>query len=170
MSALYDASVPLYLRGLNGLLTILDKAAAHSAGGDPSALLGMPIAVKLNPMAGQVVSACNRAGRDPRMVLGQEVVKREKPEPTFSALKGRVAETMEFLRGIDVGEMNRAGDGSVTLGSKERGNLRSMNAVDFILMSSIPQFFFHLTTTYVILRHNGVALRKPDFLGSDAPS
>lgn len=170
MAELYAASIPLFQRGLNGLRIMLGKAADHESAAGSGTLLDKEIAVRLRPLAGQVVSACNRAGNDTRRVLGREIPKAPKPDQTYAALNARVAETAAFVDSIDTAEMNRAGGGSITLGSAEKGNLRTMGSTDFMLMSSIPQFFFHLTTIYVILRHNGVALRKPDFLGSDAPS
>lgn len=170
MFAFHEATVPVFQRGLNGLRTILAKASNHTGGDEAPPILTKEIAERLRPLAGQVVSACNRAGTDTRRVLGRELLKLPKPDATYTALNARIAETMEYLATIDPAEMNAAASGTVTLGSAEKGNLRTMPSVDFILMSSIPQFFFHLTTIYVILRHNGVALRKPDFLGSDAPS
>lgn len=162
----YYASVPVYQRGLNGLLTILAKANDPTETGmEAPDLLGRTVAERLNPVSGQVVSACNRAGNDMRKALGHEVVKKPPPEPTYEAMKGRVDETKAFLDALPLDEVEQAAAREITLGSAAKGNLRTLSIPDYIIARSIPQFFFHLTTAYVTLRHAGLSLRKPDFLG-----
>lgn len=166
MSSLYEASVPVYRRGLTGLRTILEKAEGQAGEADPSRLLSLSIAERLSPVSAHVHSACSRAMMDTRRVLGVSGPRLPKPQSTFGSLYACIAETDRFLEGVRRDDLDRAGDGTVTVGPKKDGTVETTIGREFLLTNSIPQFFFHLTTIYVIFRSNGVALRKPDFLGT----
>lgn len=162
----YDATVPVYRRGLNGLLTLLARAN-ESSGPDANPLdyLGSTAAEPLRPISGQIVISCHKAGNDMRRVLGRPVLNWPSVELTFAGVNQRIHETCDFLAGLGVDEVVQAQQATVTLGSAAKGNLRTMPATDFILARSLPQFFFHLTAVYVTLRQAGVKIGKPDFLG-----
>lgn len=168
MRTLFDASIPLYQRGLNGLRIILEKGVEHQARTGASGAFVADGDGRLTPLAGHVVAACARPSIDLRRVLGREIVQRPPPEANVEALSARIAETGTFLETIAPETLNAAGERSLTLGSAEERTLRTVRSTDFILTQSIPQFFYHLTAVYVILRYNGVSLRKPDFLGGSA--
>lgn len=165
-SSLYEASIPLYQRGLSGLRVILARARTHSGDGSPDELLNSGIADRLNTLAGQVASACNRASADVRRVLGVATVRPKKSPRTFAELDTLIAQTVAFLDSVDAEILDAAASNQITIGSAEKGNARTIGSTEYVLLNSIPQFYFHLTTVYVILRYNGIPLRKPDFLGS----
>lgn len=164
---LYDASVPLYERGLGGLRLILDKAELQAKRGGEAHLLALSIADRLNPVTSHVQAACRRAALDTRQVVGLESVRLPKTEPSFRSLFACIDATRHALAVIDRAAMDAVAADVISLGSAEKGTLRAMTGFEFLLTNSLPQFFFHLTNVYLILRANGIDLRKPDFLGGD---
>lgn len=168
--SLYEASIPLYNRGLNGLRLILGRARVHAGGDSESSLLTSGVDDRLNTLAGQVVLACHRAATDIRRVLGFEVGKRPKPPASFDDMDRLIGQTTALLDSVDADALNGVQGSKIAVGSAQKGTRRMIGATEFILLHSIPQFYFHLTTAYVILRYNGVPLRKPDFLGSSGPT
>jgi hypothetical protein len=163
--SLYNASVPVMLQMLGGLSGALDKAAAHCAERkiEPAALLTARLYPNMYPFQKQVQVASDWARNTAGRLAGVEIQKIADDEKSFDDLKGRISKSVDFLRSVDEGAVNSGADRDVrwTAGP----NTREMNGADFLLHQALPQFLFHVTTAYAILRHNGVELAKRDFMG-----
>mgnify|MGYP001230990173 CR=1 FL=1 len=165
MPSLYDASVPVLIRGLNNLSAILDKAEAHAAAGGPSTdvLAEMRLAPDMLPLARQIHLASDSAKGCGARLAGVPVPSYPDTEKTFAELKQRIARTVDFLEGLDAAQVDGAEDRTVTL--KLGGKDVAFTARDYLFGFVVPNFFFHVTTAYAILRHAGVPLGKRDYLG-----
>jgi uncharacterized protein len=163
--SLYNASVPVMLQMLGGLSGVVDKAAAYCTDKkiDPSTLLTARLYPNMFMFQKQVQVAsdwaCNTAGR----LAGVEIPKLPDDERTFEDLKGRIARSIDFLKSVNAAAIDSGAERDVrwTAGP----NTREMKGADFLFHQALPQFFFHVTTAYDILRHNGVELAKRDYMG-----
>jgi uncharacterized protein len=166
--SLYEASVPVYVRQLNALSAILEKAAAYAAEQKigPSALLEARLYPDMLPLVTQVQAACNHARRGAARLSGAEPGKVHDNATTFADLHALIAKTVELLKQVDAKKMDGMEDREVTFPVGERQ--MTMSADDYLLQFSMPNFYFHLTTTYCILRHNGLEIGKGDFMGQAA--
>ena len=166
--SIYEASIPVYLRQLNALSAILAKAAAYSAERkiDPAALINARLYPDMIPLAGQVQSACNHARRGAARLSGAEPERVEDKESTFAELQALIARTVESLKRMDPKKMEGMETGTVTFPSGDRKT--TMSAPDYLHHFSMPNFYFHVTTAYAILRHNGLEIGKADFMGQKA--
>lgn len=158
--SLYDASVPVYLRGLRGLSRALEDASAFAArrGLDAAALLKAPIVEGFLAAGLQAEAACAHASGDLARVLGDRARARPVGAMTFEILAVIAAETIAGLERIDRGRLDRAAATTLVEGTE------AMTGFDYILHHSIPHFYFHLTAMNLILRHHGVEAGDPDFL------
>jgi hypothetical protein len=164
---IYDASIPVYLRLLKALSANIDKAAAHASEHKikPEALITARLYPDMFTFAEQVRSACNHAVRGGARLTGTSPPSFDGKDATFDELKARVAWTLEFLGGLPANQFAGAEDREVVFPT---GNTeRRLSGRDYLLAFSMPNFMFHATTAYDILRHNGVPLHKADFIGSD---
>jgi uncharacterized protein len=161
-----EASQAVFLQMLNALSANLDKAAAHAKakGIDPSELVNARLAPDMFPLARQVQIATDHAKGATARLSGRENPKYEDNEATFDELKARIAKTLVFVKSVPASEIDGSGDKDVTI--PVRGEPRTMKGHHYLLHSALPNFFFHVTTAYDILRHNGVEVGKRDFLGS----
>lgn len=162
---MYDASVSVFNRTLTALSAILDKAAAHAEakGFDPAILLNDRLAPDMFTLTRQVQIACDTAKGAGARLAGLEVPKHEDSEATVAELKARIAKTLAFVNGIPA---------AAFAGSEDRGVVLQMRkqTVEFVgrtylFEHALPNLFFHVTTAYAILRHNGVEIGKGDYLG-----
>jgi hypothetical protein len=166
--SLYDASIPLFVRGFAQLSAILDKAAAHAAAKaiDPSVLLNARLYPDMYPLIGQVQIASDSAKFAGARLAGIQGPSFPDTETTFDELQQRIAKTVAFLNGIDpsaiVGQEGR----EIVL-KRQSGDIHLTGAA-YLQGQALPNFYFHLVTAYDILRHNGVELGKSDFLGKPA--
>jgi len=164
--SMYQASIPVFIRVLNNLSAILDKAAAHAAAKkiDPSVLINARLAPDMFPLSRQVQIATDGVKGCAARLAGVEVPSFPDTETTFAELKARVAKTVDFLKSVDAGQI----DGSETrqISLKFGGQPTSFGGQDYLLTFVYPHVLFHVTTAYDILRHNGVELGKMDYLGS----
>ncbi len=164
--SLYDLTVPVYDRRLKALSAILDKAAAHAEAKkiDPSAFMTDRLYPDMFPFWLQVQAACDHAKNSVARLIGVELPIFDQTEQSFDGLKDRIARTLAFTNGVDRAAFDGAETRVVklTLGGKER----EMAGLDYFVNSGLPNFYFHLTTAYGILRHNGVEIGKRDFLGN----
>ena len=164
--SMYQASVPVFLQGLTSLSAILDKAAAQAAERriDPSVLLNDRLAPDMLPFTRQAQIASDHAKGATARLAGTEVPKFEDVEKTFDELKQRVSRVTAFVRGFDTAQIDGSEEREITLpiGS----NTMTFTGQAYLLHFALPNFFFHLTTAYAILRHNGIAIGKRDFIGS----
>lgn len=162
--SLYAYYVPPMLRGLSSLSKILDKAEAHAAAKkiEPSVLLSARLYPDMYPLTRQVQIACDMARRGAIRLAGGEPPSVPDTETTFDELRARIAATIAAVKAIPESAFDGAEARDLTI--KVRGNDMVFSGLDFVRIWSLPNFYFHVTTAYAILRHNGVELGKPDFL------
>jgi len=161
----YDVSVPVFLRGLRQLAHVLDKGLAHAkeSGGDADALVNAKLAPDMFTLAGQVQSATDAAKLGTARIAGLSAPAFADDETTFAQLQERVAKTIAWLQTVERSAIDGHEDRAVTL--KIRGEELQMQAQPYLLQFSLPNFFFHVTTAYGVLRHSSVPVGKRDYLG-----
>ncbi|MGZ4978009.1 MAG: DUF1993 domain-containing protein [Methylobacter sp.] len=162
---MYQASIPVFLRMLGNLSAILDKAAAHAEAKkiDPSIFINARLAPDMFPLSRQVQIATDMDKGCAARLAGIEVPSYEDNEATFAELQARIDKTKTFIQSVSASQIDGSEERQVTLkfGSRELGFLGQAYLLDFVL----PNFYFHITTTYSILRHNGVEIGKKDYTG-----
>lgn len=163
--SLYDVSVPVFIRGLGQLTHILDKGLAHAqeAGIDPSELVSARLAPDMFTLAGQVQSASDAAKFGTARLAGVTAPSFADDETTYAQLQARIAKTVDYLQTVDRSLIDGAEEREITM--KVRGTELKFPAQRYLLQFSLPNFFFHVTTAYDVLRHSGVPVGKPDYLG-----
>ncbi len=164
--SIYDASVPVMLRGLTNLSKILDKAAAQAKSEDKplSDLTGATLAADMKPLTFQIQSASDAAKGCAARLAGIEAPSMPDTETTFPELQQRLQKTIAFLNTIKPEQLAGAEDREIVL--KFPNGEFKFNGRDFLANFSLPNYFFHVTTAYAILRHKGIAIGKMDFLGA----
>ena len=164
--SMYQASVPVFLQGLKGLGAVLDKAAAHAAerGFDPSALLQARLYPDMFPLTRQVQIAADFAKGAAGRLAGDDFPAWPDDETSFEALKARVEKTIAYLETLPANRIDGSEDRDITL--VRRGETSVVKGQAYLLEQAMPNFYFHITTAYAILRHNGVEIGKKDFLGT----
>jgi hypothetical protein len=164
--SMYQASVPAFLQMLNSLSAILDKAEAFAAERkiDPAVLLSYRLAPDMFALSRQVQIATDHAKGCCARLAGIEVPKYADDETTFAALKARIARTIDFVQGFKPGDIDGSDERDITItaGSRELRFKGQQYLVHFVL----PNFYFHVTTAYDILRHCGLPIGKRDFIGA----
>jgi hypothetical protein len=162
---MYSASVPVFQHMLKNLSHILDKGAAHAEARkfDPSSLTTFRLAPDMLPFTRQILIACDAAKLAVARIGGIDAPKFEDTEQTFPELKARVQKTLDFLATVQPAQLDGTDDKEITF-PVGRERTRTMKAEDYLKTWAIPNFFFHVTTAYAILRHNGVELGKQDYL------
>ena len=163
---LYQASVPQFIRMLGNLKGILEKAAAHAAAKkiDESALLGARLFPDMFPLTRQVHIATDFARGTSARLSGVEPPAVEDKEQSFAELVARVDVAIAYVKSLPAANFEGAATRQIT--RKVRGVDKSFAGTDYLFQYSLPNFYFHLTTTYAILRHNGVEIGKGDFVGT----
>ena len=161
----YDAAIPPMIRGLENLSAIIDKAVAQagSEGKDLNTLLEARLAPDMLPFTRQIQIASDTAKGCAARVVGNEPPGFPDEEKSFPELKARLAKTVEYLMSFTPDQFEGAEARTVTL-KFPNGEMR-FSGRDFLTGFALPNFFFHLTTAYALLRHNGIAIGKMDFLG-----
>jgi hypothetical protein len=164
--SLYDVSVPRFAAMLRNLSAILDKADAHCAARkiDPLALTQARLFPDMFPMARQVQIACDTAKGAAARLAGLEIPKHEDTERTFAELKARIEKTLAFVESVRREQVDGSEAREVVLKMRER-EVR-FTGQQYLLGHAWPNFYFHVTTAYNLLRHGGVELAKRDFLGN----
>ena len=162
---MYTLSAPLFIRMLRNLEGVLDKGAAHAAARkiDPAVLVNARLFPDMFPLTAQVRIAGDFAKGAVARLAGSEPPKYEDNEATFDDLKARIAKTIAYVEGFRPEQFDGADTRTVTI--KMRGEDKSFDGVTYLANIVLPNFYFHLTTAYDILRHNGVELGKRDFIG-----
>lgn len=163
---MYDACVPVFTQMLGSLGTILDKTAMHVAEKklEESAFLQARLYPDMYTLARQVRQASDFGRNAPGRLAGVEL----RPFPavdatSFAELKDRVARSLDFVQGFRREQIDGTEDKDITWMAGDQQ--RSMKGRAYLLHFSLPHFFFHTTTAYAILRHNGVEVGKRDFIG-----
>jgi hypothetical protein len=157
----------VFVQGLTALNAVMDKAIAHMAERkiDPAALLTYRLYPDMLPFKRQVQVACEFAkGGVGRLAGDESMPTYDNSEASFEDLKGRIAATIAYVQSIDASRLEGAEDRTVTLTRGE--TVQTFKGGEYLLGQSMPNFYFHLTTAYAILRHNGVEIGKKDFLGT----
>ena len=162
---IYDASVPVYIRRLEALWEILDKAAGYASRRkiDPAALIQARLYPDMLPLGRQVQIACGHAIRGASRLMGAEPKSIDSKASSFDDLKDLIASTLEFLKNVDAKKMEGMGSREITFPVGE--DKRTLKGWDYLLQFSMPNFYFHVTTAYDILRNNGLEVGKADFMG-----
>src|SRR5215472_1898042 len=162
--SMYRASVPVFQQMLTCLSTVLDKAAAYAAARkiDPQVLLNARLYPDMFSLTRQVQIASDFAKGAVARLAGQEPPKYEDNETSFEELKARIARTLGFISEFKPSQIDGSEERDITL--VLGGNQRKFKGESYLVNFVIPNFLFHTTTTYAILRHNGVELGKRDFM------
>lgn len=163
--SLYSASVPVFTRMLTNLTRILDLAEANAAERKIKleVLVAARLAPDMHPLSFQVQSATDRTKFFLARITGRTAPSWPDDEKTFDELRARIRKALDYLAGYAPGDVEGLEEKLVTL--KVRGEDVEVRAVDYLFNNVYPNFFFHVTTAYDILRHNGVPLGKRDFVG-----
>jgi len=164
--SMYQASAPRFVNTLKNLSAILDKAQAHADAKkiDPRALTAARLFPDMFPMSRQVQSACDTAKGAVARLAGVEIPVHEDTEQTFEELKARIAKTIAFINTIKPAQVDGSEDREVVL--KFRSGEVKFKGMQYLLGHALPNFYFHATTAYDILRHNGVEVGKRDYIGT----
>ena len=164
--SLYSSSVPVFQRMLSNLSYFLDKAAANAATRkiDTTVLVAARLAPDMLPFASQVRIACDASKLAVSRVVGIEAPKFEDNETTFEQLQTRIQNTLAYLASVKPEQLNGLDDKQITFPVGRDGATRTLSGEDYIKHWATPNMYFHVTTAYNILRHNGVDLGKTDFL------
>ena len=163
--SIYQASVPVFVRRLQALSAILDKAAVYASKRkiDPAALIQARLYPDMLPLARQVQISCSHALRGAARLTGAEPMNLDDKAGSFDELKALIAKTLEFLKSVDATKMEGAEDRDITFPVGDR--TQTMKGGDYLSHFSMPNFYFHVTTAYDILRNNGLEIGKADFMG-----
>jgi hypothetical protein len=161
-----SSSVPAFEIGLSALSGVLDKAAAFAQARriDQSVLLQTRLFPDMFPLVQQVQTAADIAKKGASRLASVEPPAYQDNETTIDQLKDRLAKTAAYLKTIDAKKIDESGDREITfpLGPTRKGH---MNGADYLNHFLLPNFYFHVTTAYAILRHCGVEIGKQDFFG-----
>jgi len=165
-SMLYQLTVPMFsaaLKNLSTCLTLGEKNAADRSI-DPNVFLTARLAPDMLPLTRQVQIATDNAKGAACRLSGREVPSWADEEKTFAEIQGRIEKARDLLKSVPEAEFAGSEKRSITL--KLRSGEITFDGITYVTRFAIPNFFFHVTTAYDILRHNGVPLGKPDFLGN----
>jgi hypothetical protein len=162
--SMYQASVPVFIRTLENLSALLDKAVAHAEAKkfDPAVLLTARLAPDMHPLTRQVQMVSDTAKGLTRLA-GNEPPSFPDTEQTIPELQARIAKTIDFLKSLKPEQIDGSEERKVIM--KAGGHEIPFTGMNFLFGFSIPNLFFHVTTAYAILRHNGVDVGKRDYLG-----
>lgn len=164
--SMYQASVPRFVNILGNLSNILDKAQVHVDAKklDTATLTTYRLFPDMLPMTTQVQIACDTAKGVVARLAGVEIPVYEDNETTLADLKARIAKTIAFIQTVTPGQIDGTEDKEIVI---KRGDKEThYNGMQFLLGHALPNFYFHVTTTYNILRHNGIEIGKRDYLGN----
>jgi len=163
--SMYGMSVPIFTRMLTNLLAIMDKAEAYSGERkfDSVVLADGRLAPDMIPLRGQIMIATDHVKGCVSRLSGKEVPSWPDTEKTFDELRARIQKALDLLAAVQPEELDGSEDRQITL--KVGGNDATMRGEDYLVQRVLPNFFFHVTTAYAILRHNGVPIGKRDYIG-----
>lgn len=161
---LYEITVPQFLKMLHNLSLILDKAQrnAEARKFEVDVLLNSRLAPDMFNFVRQIQITCDTAKLCASRLTGKEAPVNEDKEKTLPELKARIEQTMGYLQTVSAADFKGAEEKHI---SQPRWEGKYLNGHEFVLQHAIPNFYFHLTTAYAILRSQGVDVGKKDFLG-----
>jgi uncharacterized protein len=163
---LYQATVPVFVQTLGSLDAIMDKASAYAEAHkiDPTVLLSSRLRPDMLALVRQAQIVCDNAKNMVGRLAGGEVPKFEDNETTFAEIKARIKKTLDYINSVKASDIEAGETREIVFPIGP--NKMKMKGADYIFHFALPNFYFHLTTAYAILRHNGVELGKRDFLGA----
>jgi len=164
--SMHSASIPYFVRALNNLSAILEKGAAHAQEKDidPSILVTDRLFPDMFPLSRQVQIACDVSKGAAARISGIEAPSHEDNESSFEELIARINKTIEFLNSLPTDKINGTEEKEIKF---QAGPYElDFTGATYLSMWALPNIYFHVTTTYNILRHNGVALGKIDYVGA----
>ncbi|MEP7244789.1 MAG: DUF1993 domain-containing protein [Gammaproteobacteria bacterium] len=164
-TSMYQTAIPTFTRVLNNLVAILEKGAAHAEARkiEPAALLNARLYPDMFPLSRQVQLTTESAISGVSRIAGVEVPTYENNESSFADLVARIRKTITQLEAIKPEQLDGTEDKTVTW--QTRSSTKHMLGLPYLLNHTMPNVFFHATTAYNILRHNGVEVGKMDYLG-----
>ncbi len=164
---MHATSVPVFQQMLGALSRVLGKAQAHASAKniDPAALLQARLYPDMLPLLRQVQIACDFAKGVSARLAGVEVPAMADDEQSFEQLQARVAAVLAFVGGLDAAAFEQAATREIVTQAGTPKEKR-FTGQDYLLTYGLPHFFFHVTTAYALLRHNGVEVGKKDYLGT----
>lgn len=163
--SMYQASVPVFVRMLTNLKAILNKAAAYAQARkiDETALLNARLFPDMFPFTRQVQLACDFARGTAARLAGKEPPALEDTEKTLAELIARIDRSLDYIRGIASREIE--GSEAREIVRPVRGEPKKFTGLNYLIQYALPNFFFHTTTAYAILRHSGLEIGKADYIG-----
>ncbi len=164
--SMYQASAPRFANALRNLSAILDKAQAHAEAKklDPAVAGGLRLIADMLPLSRQVHIACDTAKGAVARLAGVEIPKYEDTEQTIPELKARIAKTLDFIGSVPAAKIDGSEEREVVM--KMRGQDVKFTGLQYLMGHAYPNFYFHCTTAYNILRANGVEIGKRDYIGN----
>ena len=165
-----QASLPVFEIGLTALSGVLDKAEAHAAARkfDTAVYLGARLAPDMLPFTNQIQIACDAVKFGVARLSGAEAPKFADDEASFADLRARVRKTIDFIESVPAAQIDGTETKDVVV--PRRDGSMTLKGETYLKTFVLPNFFFHVTTAYALLRHNGVELGKADFLGPMQPA
>ena len=165
--SMYKASVPVFVQFLTSLSAVLDKAAAYAEAKkvEPAVLLNTRLAPDMVPLVRQGRAATDHAINACGRLAGADMPSFANAETTIPELKDRIAKTIDFLKGLKPAQIDGSEDKAIKI-TFPSGATREFTGQSLLLTNSLPNFYFHCTTAYDILRHCGIELGKRDFMGT----
>src|SRR4029079_14477143 len=163
--SMYTASVPVFIQHLNGLSSVLDKAAAYAAARkiNEADLLNMRLSPDMFNLTRQVRAATDQAANTAGRLSGKELRKFANDETTIAQLKERITKTIAYLKSVKASEVDGTEGKDISIASPN--GTRQFTGQSLLLGNALPNFYFHATTAYDIVRQCGVELGKGDFMG-----
>jgi hypothetical protein len=164
--SMYDISIPALTRGLANMSAFLDKAAAHAEAKkfDTLVLAQARLFPDMHPLTRQVQIACDTAKGAGARLAQLEIPKHPDTEATFPELKARIAKTLEFLKSITPAQVQGAESREIEI--KFPNGAWKFTGISYVTDFALPNFYFHVSMVYALLRSNGVDVGKGDFLGA----
>ena len=168
--SMHSASVPIFVRMLGNLTTWLDKAESHAAARkfDTSVYLSARLAPDMLPFTNQIQIACDAVKFGIARLSGVEAPKFADDEASLADLRTRVRKTIDFIQSVPAAQIDGTEAKDVVV--PRRDGSMTLKGETYLKNFVLPNFFFHVTTAYALLRHNGVELGKADFLGPMQPA
>jgi hypothetical protein len=164
--SMYQASAPRFANTLRNLSAILDKGQAHCEAKkiEPAVMGGMRLIADMLPLTNQVQIACDTAKGAVARLAGVEIPKYQDTEQTLAELKQRIAKTIDFILSVKPDSIEGSEDKDIVirLGGKDT----TLKGMQYLFGHAYPNFYFHVTTAYNILRDNGVDVGKRDYIGT----
>ncbi len=165
-----SASLPVFQQMLGNLKHFLDKGLAHAQARkfDPQVLVAARLAPDMLPFSRQVLIACDAAKLGAARLSGLEAPRYDDTESTFEELQARIDKTLAWLATVQADTLDGTEGKDITFPVGRDGATRTMKGEAYLKHWVLPNMYFHVTTAYAILRHNGVELGKADYLNGRA--